>query len=379
MTADLNLDCLSLMELLEVRDGTAEQHQAAHVDGCRRCRALLESLPTVGELPQPLPPTGAQWTEAIARRPASGRVGTGALWRAVPDAAAERAWLVAIIGRSPEAEDRLLVAPVFGDPELATDTDLLLDDAVLGYGAFVDVGNVGMLLRQQLRDPVGDLDRAAAEALVGLYRHVVTGAEAPSDVRRGLPSVDEADPRLLAQAERAETLRALWAATDRLVDDAPGHEAPQREPVAAIAGVGGVGSLILACMSGVGAQWDRSSLLEASGAEGVYLDRFLDDRLDLTDRKDVPHLARVLHTLDLGWGEAAPAVHATLLISEGGAREATGSMLRMAARSRRGASRQEVERQLYAHQSRIETSEAKRKGQISAYLAELRTELDDLG
>ncbi len=142
---------------------------------------------------------------------------------------------------------------------------------------------------------------------------------------------------------------------------------------------GTVATLLAQRLSGAEAEWDRSTLLETSGIEGSHLDAFLDDRLDLTDKRDLDDLAGVLHTLEVSWEEAQPAVHLTLLSGQGGRRESSGPAMPLAARSRPGTSEQDVTDQLYADQSTVDHSEQARTAEIDSYLAELRRRLEDLG
>jgi hypothetical protein len=167
-------------------------------------------------------------------------------------------------------------------------------------------------------------------------------------------------------------LRALWRAADRLVidDDADAMEGEQTQR--------GLAVLLGKHLSGPEAEWDRSTLLEASGAQAAWLNCFLGNQLDLTDLRDVGDLARVLHTLDVQWDEAEGAVQSALWRSPGGIREAQGPMIPMAARGKPGASDDEVTESLYADQSTIDTSEAARKKQVAGYLVELRRALEDL-
>ena len=356
-----DLDCLSLMELLELREVADDPTARRHLEQCPRCQALLASLPENIVLPT-LPPAPAAQT-AIARPPAPDRTRTGSLWRALPDAKSDFAWVVALIGRSPDADDRLLAAPVAAPPALATDTDLVLDANVLGYDAFVDVANLGTLLRSQLVEPVGDLERPAAEALVALYRHVTAGQPAPDEAPRGLPVLDEYDPRLLERTARADSLRALWRPALRLVEDAPALT---------------LYDVLIPHFEGADAAWDRASLLETTGVEGAHLSGFFANRLQLTDKTDVADLACVIHALQIGWSQAEPAVACTLAMSAGGTRTAEGLTERMAARSRAGADEQATTRDLYAGQTAVDTSAAARTREIRAYLIELRRALDEL-
>jgi hypothetical protein len=111
----------------------------------------------------------------------------------------------------------------------------------------------------------------------------------------------------------------------------------------------------------------------------VWLNNFVHDQLDLTDMHDVGDLARVLHTLGVGWEQSKGPVEFALLHAAGGIREAPGQMMPMAARAKPGATANEVTKALYADQSTINTSDAARRKQIARYLAELRQALEELG
>ena len=386
------LNCLSLMELVDLRADPGDSVAAAHIADCSRCRALLASLPDQLPLPDqrlaargPRRPVTATPTRAPA--PAA-RVATGALWRAVPDPGSDFAWLVVIIGRTRDANDRVLVAPVVGTAHVATDADLLLDQSLLGYGAFVDMNNLGVILDTQLIEPVADLPTATAQAVVALYRATLGAGEPPPADLRGIPVLDATDPRVLASAGRADALRALWRPADRQVEDADdkvetsAHLAPAvaaSQPAPAAAAAVKLDHVLSTRLIGTSAEWDRASLLEQSGADGALLDAFLVGRLDLTDKNDVGDLARVLHTLQVPWdSEAKPAVVQTLTLTAGGARRAEGPSLPMAARSRPGSSDEDVTEQLYADQSTVDESAQARSGEINAYVAQLRQALDDL-
>jgi hypothetical protein len=396
-----DLHCLSLLELLALRDGAATASAERHLEDCPRCQALLRTVPpglssALSEL-VPVAPA-PEVTGTVRPIQAEGGVRTGALWRAVPEPGADFAWVVVIIGRSPDSDDCLVVAPVVPHPELATDRDLLVRSDVLGYPAFIDITNLGILLRDQFLDQIGQLERPDAEVMIGLYRHVLHGAPAPQAAARGLPVLDEADPRLLEQAARAEALRDLWRPAHSLVQDVgerggdevrgrEGEPRPEHVPAgagAAISGMSkgagrpGVSALLRPRLEGPDADWDRNALLEQSGVAGGHLDAFLRDQLDLTDKRDVPDLARVAQALALDWPELESAVVVSLHRSPGGTRQAQGPTERMAARSRPGADPAQTARDLFADRTRVDDSEQARGRETQTYLAELRRELEDL-
>ena len=381
------LSCLSLMELLDLRADPGDTVAAAHVAECHRCRTLLASLPDQLPLPDLPVTTHAPDRSAPTRTPVPRpRIGTGTLWRAAPEPGSDFTWVVVIIGRAPDADDRVLVAPVIGAPHAATDADLLLEAPLLGYDAFVDMTNLGVILDTQLIEPVAELSEAAVHAVVALYRTTLGSGEPPPADLRGIAVLDASDPRILAAAGRAEALRALWRPADSQVEDADEDDAETatQQPDAVLAqpspGIATtLDDVLNARLAGTDAEWDRPSLLEQSGADGALLDAFLAGRLDLTDKNDINSLALVLHTLRVPWDtEAKPAVIHTLALSAGGSRTAEGPSLPMAARSRPGSSDKDITDQLYADQSTVDESMQARRGEIDAYVAQLRKALDDL-
>lgn len=394
MNSDLN--CLSFLELLELRDGQSDPEAHEHLKGCPRCQALLAGISSDIDLEPQLTRSSPSLTKdsssTAVSRPAADDipVRTGALWRAIATPDADFAWVVVIIGRIPGEGDQLHVAPVAGPATLATDLDLLLGPDVLGYGCFVDVPNFGTVLRSQLLEPVGHLERPLAEGLVALYRHVLQGMPVPDDVPRGLSTLDEQDPRLLEQDARADRLLEIYRPALLLVDAEASREDHVDEPQIGVdpgrQQIGstseelshGLAALFSEHLDGPNAAWDRASLLQEAHADGARLDGFLADRLDLTDKSDVPDLARILHTLKLPWEDTESAVTFTLQRSAGGARIADGPSVPMAARSRAGADPDATTRDLYADQSSVDTSAQAREREIAAYLADLRQELDDL-
>lgn len=359
---NLDLHCLSLLELLDLRNGAGDPAAAEHLQHCPRCRALMATLPATIAVPE-LADRSAEAHTASVRPAVPGRTRTGSLWRAAGGPDSDFSWVVALIGRSPDADDRLLVAPIAPTRALATDTDLVLEPQVLGYDAFIDVTNLGTLLRSQLLEPVGQLDRSVAQALVDLYRHTVSGGPPPENASRGLPVLDENDPRLLERAARKEALLELWRPALLLVEDARGPA---------------LSEVIAPYLEGADATWDRLSLIEETGVDSAHLTGFLSDRLELTDKTDILDLAAVIAALEIPREEAEPAVVASLWASEGGTRIADGPTLRMAARSRAGADEEATKRDLYDDQSRVDASAEARAREVDAYLAELRRALDEL-
>lgn len=378
------MECLSLMELLDLRAGADDPDAREHLATCLRCRAVLEGLPTELAIPE-LPAATAAMPRRQPVDPPE-RIRTGQLWRARLGAGEDWSWVVAVIGQAPDAEDRVVVVPVVAEPELATERDLILDAEPHGYPGFLDLQNLGTLLRPQLVECLGVLGRAQAQALVALYRCVLGAGAEPEGLRTGPAVLAPDDPRLLLAEERGKELRALWRAADAQVTDIPAetqdeHASDGPDDVEAVrdpANEVGVGDVLVLHLEGPDAEWSRAGLLERSGVDGAHFDRFARGRLDLTDKADVHDLASVLHALKVPWEEAEGAVIVSLRASAGGRREASGPGIPMAARSRPGASDEEITRDLYADQSEIDRSAEARSAEIAAYLADLRRALDEL-
>ena len=381
MTFDL--DCPSLVELFDFRLGSQDAVVAKHLEHCPRCNAIFASMPA--QLPLPDLVALDSLDASVATRPdvRARRTGTGAVWRALPESSSEFAWVVVIIGRAPDSRDRVLVAPVVDDPQLATAGDLRLDDSVLGYECFVDISNLGVILDDQLIEAVAELPQPMAQALVALYRATLGIEERPTGEITGVAVTDEADPRLLAAAERAEALRTLWRTADSQVEDldevteSAAQESPSvaQRPSPSSVDLAGILSMRL---SGPDADWNRAGLLEETGVDSGSFNAFLANRLDLTDKRDVSDLARVLHTLEVPWADARPIVEVTLEGSPGGSRQAGGPAVPMAARSQPGVSDEEIADELYRDQSSVDSSIQARRREITSYLAELRQALDEL-
>lgn len=372
MMSDPTYECLSMIELLDVKQGgQAPADIQRHLLGCSRCQALLAQIPEDQvEPPEPNELPAPRKREAAL---APDRLTSGQLWAVHVD----HDWreVVALLGQSPESDKHLLVAPVAADTWQATERDLLLDRDLLGYDCFADVGNAGMLHRAVLTEYRGALAPPSVDALLGLYRHMMGAQAQAPQANTGVPVVDAEDPRLLAANQRAERFQALWrdvlATVDQEEQEASGEVAGEEE--VAPATLGGYLAEQLA-----GAQWDRAALLEESQADPNQFERFLHDDLDLTHRAGTTDLARVLVLLHPEPQELEPEVTATLRVSEGGEPYSSGTPSRMAARSQPGQSHEQITRDLYRGSAQVDRSEDARERQVKAYLKELWEAVDEL-
>lgn len=357
-------DCLSMLELVEAAESRS-LHPAdrEHLQRCGRCRALMRQIPGAPGIDFN-PQDRELWSRKHGVPPDPDEKRSGQLWVVrVDDDWSE---VVALVGRTPDSAENFIVAPVAGNPSLATERDLILDPERLGYQCFVDVSNAGVITEAALDAYRGHLGDAEKKDLILLYRAMM-GADVSLDQQRtGVPVVDSSDPRLAASILRAERFDVLWReafrGVDRSVDDGP--------DAATL-------SLFLSRFLEEPA-WDRATLLEASAVEGASLDRFLADELDLTDARDIPDLAGVLYALNAKPADALPAVEATLHLGSGGIRHAATTYDRIAARSRKGKTAEQVTGDLLRSSSEVDDSAEARGKQIAAYLEELGRALDEL-
>jgi hypothetical protein len=356
-----DLECLSILELLDIRNGAAPGDSQAHARDCPRCSFLLATLQPVDQ-----PQLSTPEVEVVGRPQTEPpeRVGSGQVW-AVPSPDPDLQELVVIVGRSPEREDQLVAAPISTEVGVATDFDLLLDPDLLGYAAMADMASQGLLFEAALKTYIGRIERPQAERLVALYRAVAGDGEMPEDARTGPPVCHPEDPRLVARQARRERFAPLWQEVDATVDAE--EPEPQAEPLS---------ELLSQAMA---QEWDRNSLLEATSITGEALDAFSADQLDLTDESDIEQVGALIWKLQLPLERALPAVEASLTRSAGGLRVADQDIQRAAARSKRGTDPAKVTDLLFAGSSRIDDSAAARRKAISRYLRSLEKALQDLG
>jgi hypothetical protein len=356
-------DCLSVLELAAYRAGQGDQKAEEHLADCARCRALLASLPDMEPPPEPnesgvIPRLAAR---EIPKRPAE--LTTGQIWTAVPENQSDVREVVVVLARQAavDNEELVLIAPVDTCLDNATSTDLIVDRSPLGYRHLVSVGLQGPMLTDQLERYLGRLERPERQALADIYSQLFGAGEGTSAGAIGLSLTGAEDPRASARAARAEELRPLFAPADRLLGQ-------EDEPLT-------FGALLAGVIES--AEWDRPSVLTATGVSGASLDRMLEDRLDLTDRSDVADVRRVINLVQLeDWRD--PVSH-SLRRSPGGLRVATGGEPAIAARSFAGVSDAERERDLMRDQTGVDKSPEARERATESYLAELEKELDDAG
>jgi hypothetical protein len=368
-------DCLSLMEILELRDqATDDAPEAfAHVHSCPRCGALLAHLPEVHRddvrLPTDLPAAKGRLAE---ERP--DEVGAGQLWLATAPRVDDWRFPVAVIGRPRQRPGTVLVAPVDEDISAGTDADLIVRDSPLGYPHLLNVWNFGVIFDEQLEDYIGALDPDLTAALRSLYAFIAADqGEAPSSVGPPVTSAD--DPRRRHRDERARWTRTLYAPARN-----EGVSVEDEETVAE--GEGEVADVVTfsRCIERAFAsqEWDFTTLIESAQLPATLLERFLRDDLDLSHQRDVEPLARTLIVLHYDVEEVKEPLWNSLAASSGGWVKPSEGPQAMAARSFAHVTPEERNRALYEDQHGIDASDEGRARAIRSYWEALVEKYEEL-
>lgn len=217
-----------MAELAEFAAGRAEQLRG-HVEGCRRCAALLRRI-------DPARVLAADWGDVS-------RIGWEPPVRG--DTGEERFGDVCIASSPHESETLLVclvldwqhdpatrtveVAPISTEVTMAADYDVVLDAiAPLGYPALVEVWNHGTLARSQIGERLGRLPDAECAGVDAVYRALLGqgDAEALNDARRGVAIEADEDPRAAFQESEAERVATYWAPAAELYSEAGPVEQP---------------------------------------------------------------------------------------------------------------------------------------------------------
>lgn len=239
-------DCPLAVDWLDLLEGRPSVASYAHLDGCPACRALTERLtPQMDEsFTRALVATGARASRGRALLDTIAepdQVAQGQIWWTASTFASDLVKyeqldkLPVVIVHVDETTAHCTwvdVAPMWGDWENATATDLLLDkdDTTTAIPWRVLFRHQTTLERGQLGEYAGDATTRGIAAL----RCAIAGV---SDLRRSGPELEGAnDPRLLADEWIGHIMTVLgrhYAASDERAD-APGeppvldHRAPGR-------------------------------------------------------------------------------------------------------------------------------------------------------
>lgn len=352
--------CYSMLELLDLRDGAIADD--GHLEACRRCRALYESL---GDIPTPSDiPQQTLKADAPPAPDGEGSFRSGELWLTAPDENGNRE-VVAVIGRPPVGDDLLLVAPTATELHQGADGDLLVEASPLGYPHLVCVWAHGAVRTARLVEYRGRLDRPLREDLVATYRWLLGGAEMPRSGRLVQPGLaGPGDVRLRFRARMADRLRSLWRDVDAALEEA-------RKPIAPVVAHPTLGRVLQEVLAG--GTWDEPTLLEATGISGTVLRSIMRDSLDVVHRSDVEAVARVVTAI--GLDDPLAHARATLEAGEGGLAIPPKSAARLAARSYADVGEDARRRDLLRGREKIDKSPGAHKKAIETYLRELEAEL----
>jgi hypothetical protein len=217
--------CPSIADLAEhvVRP---EPAVVAHLERCRRCRAIVRLLGTRDR--QATPEIGHREVPAVPlpRREEPSERTFGEVCIAEGEQADGTLLVCVALGWGEEAYPRtVVVAPVSPEIENASDSDLILGtDEPLGYPAIVEVWNHGTLLGDQLVERLGVLNEETRRSLDALYEAVLSGETSPTGVPVGVEIVADDDPRAIFQEEESERARPFWQAAGRLYAERPAEE-----------------------------------------------------------------------------------------------------------------------------------------------------------
>lgn len=367
-------ECLSVMELLEIRESglVEDSPEAAHLRTCPRCGGLLQTMPafeSVGASGQ---------TPRLKARPISSvtvdDVHAGQVWTAKSPDAPDRRFIVVAMGRRKDSSNMFVVCPTSVEVEEATDLDLLVDQSSVGYPFMVCAWHFGTVFESQLEDCLGSLSDDSLETLKALYRHALLGKGEVSFHGTGPGVGGSNDPRLIWRAEQLEEWRSLWhPVRQSVVEMEADAEAAETgsEPLAPSLG-DAVRELV------EGEEWDERSLAETAHVPEAHLRALLSNRLDLTDQSDADSVAAVIHTLEFDSEDAELFLRRALEMSPGGLRIGTAGTDQVAARSFADVSDATRARELREGLSKIDDSPQARQRAINTYVETVLQRLDDM-
>jgi hypothetical protein len=255
--------CPALAELLAREPSAAV---AEHAQGCLRCRALLHSSNARAELQREQ--YGVAAPEQVHPQP-------GSVVLVAADTTDELLPAVVLT----LGDETMTIAPLTAEVAFATEWDLLLGEAALGYRAAAQVWNLGTVLAEQITEAVGRLGERELGQLQALARAATQSARPPADVRVGPPVLSEEDPRLLVQDEQAGAARPFW------------------EPTLALAGAATLGEVVRHRREELGLA--AAELARLADGEG-WLDTLERDVLDLPRAVPSRSLAALMRRLGVG-------------------------------------------------------------------------------
>jgi mRNA-degrading endonuclease toxin of MazEF toxin-antitoxin module len=354
--------CLSVLEILRAPDDL-DARRNEHLLECPRCRALQRMLlPVPPSLPATeTPPAGAGGSRRA--NPTSDAVDPGSIWVVASEGCLNE--VAVILDQTNNADGTVDVAPTSTTLLDATEFDLRIPSATstLGYAFAVVVRARGSLSKARLERRIGELDEQQFERLRSLANSFRDGEALAMAADTGTPLQGPDDPRSIK----------LSLLLDRLNTAFIRSEHPDAPPTVAAEALPSIGSLIESAVGGP--EWDEPTLAEEAHVSQQTLRAFRDDSLDLTDRRDLADLLKVVRVLRPA--NVLDLIRESLKRSPGGVRRGTGGAAALAARSFAHVSEEQRRLDLYRDQSEIDTSPEARASAVEAYLRDVEGELDD--
>jgi hypothetical protein len=200
--------CPSLTDLLSRPPD--DPSLVAHLRDCARCRALLAQAQATNQ-----PSDEGQSTDPLV--PSLGGLDVADLRPGMVCAVAyglSDEYMVAVVVDA-DAQD-LVVVPISDDVRHATEWDLILDSASLGYEAVAEVWNHGPVLHEQVHEILAQLSEEELRQLDALYDAALNSQEVPADLATGVPVLGDQDPRLLGQDEQRERWQVYFEPAQEL-------------------------------------------------------------------------------------------------------------------------------------------------------------------
>lgn len=210
-----------MAELAEFAGGRAGELRE-HVEGCRRCAALVRHMdaerilaPDRGDVPT------FAWEPP--ERGDTGEERFGDVCIASSPREPETLLVCVVLDwQHDPATGTVEVAPVATEVAMASDVDVVLDAvAPLGYPALVEVWNHGTLVRSQIGERLGRLPDEACAAVDAVYRALLGegDTDALRAARHGAAIEADEDPRAAFQESEAERVATYWVPAARLYSE----------------------------------------------------------------------------------------------------------------------------------------------------------------
>jgi len=204
----------------------------------------------------------------------------GEIWTILAEHATEEDQLLLAVITAPLNGETVAIIPLASESLYATEWDLAIPSAVLGYEVIAQVKLAGTVASAQLDQRLSSLPPHVMGELEELAHAAEQGASIPpAHLSVGPWVLSEADQRLQIRAATAQVLRRYMN---------PAYQDPSREWLS-------FGSILLRHSRAIGVELD--TLIEPEWA------RIAHDELDLFERVPARKLAALLQKLQVKWNE----------------------------------------------------------------------------